>query len=70
MRRSLPSPANSRGRALIYLSALIALGVYAIPKLPSLQPGIAGTFSMLWISALGLAVAANLYFLVGADVER
>jgi len=70
MRRNLRSPANSRGRALIYLSSLIALVVYAIPKLPRLQPGIAGSFSMLWILLVCVAIAANLYFLVGADVER
>lgn len=63
--------APNRRTALIYTCALIALGVYAIPNLlPELHPGIAGSFSVLWILFAGLALAANLYFLFGADKER
>ncbi len=61
----------NRRTAFIYTCALIALGVYAIPNLlPELHPGIAGSFSVLWILFAGLALAANLYFLFGADRER
>lgn len=61
----------NRSTAVVYTCALVVLGVYAIPKLlPELHPGIAGTFSILWILFAGLALAANLYFMFGADRER
>lgn len=70
MRRKIQTYKNSRSRAFVYLAALVAMAVYAIPQLPKLKPGIAGTFSMVWILFLILAIAANVYFMVGADVER
>ncbi|WP_211230644.1 hypothetical protein [Alicyclobacillus herbarius] len=70
MRRHTRPDSYSRRRALVYATALIALGAYGIPRLPSLQPGLAGTFALLWILFLGLGVAANLYFVFGADKER
>lgn len=70
MRRRMQTGASARTRAFVYVSALVAMAVYAIPQLPKLQPGLPGTFSMLWILFLALAVAANVYFMVGADVER
>lgn len=61
----------NRRTAFVYACALIAMGVYAIPNLlPELHPGIAGSYSMLWILFAGLVLAANLYFVFGADKER
>lgn len=61
---------NAKNKAFVYTCAIVALGVYGIPRIPSLQPGIEGTFSMVWILFSVLALASNLYFLVGADKER
>jgi predicted anti-sigma-YlaC factor YlaD len=68
-RKTRPDPAIRR-RTLFYACAILAIMVYAIPRLPSLKPGLAGTFTLLWILFAGLAVAANLYFVFGADKER
>lgn len=57
-------------RAFVYVCSLLALLIYALPRLPKLAHGISGTFSFLWILFASLALAANLYFLVGADRER
>ncbi|GMA51552.1 hypothetical protein GCM10025857_29090 [Alicyclobacillus contaminans] len=65
--RYVPAP---RRRALVYAAAALALAVYGIPRIPALAPGVAGTFSMVWILFAALAIASNLYFLVGADRER
>lgn len=70
VRRHIYTNTTARRRALVYLAALIAMAIYAIPQLPKLQTGLPGTFSMLWILFLALAIAANTYFMVGADVER
>jgi|GEM_PF-3213172 len=68
--KRMSKPRPSRSRAMIYACALVALLVYGIPRIPSLKPGLAGSFSMLWILFAGLALAANVYFFVGADRER
>jgi hypothetical protein len=70
MRRKLRNVPNGKNKAFVYVCAVIALGIYGIPKIPSLHPGIGGTFSMIWILFGVLALAANTYFLVGADKER
>lgn len=70
VRRNMAPKPNPRSRSFIYLCTILALSVYAVPKLPALSPGLAGTFSTLWILFAVLAVSANLYFLVGADKER
>ncbi|MCL6626983.1 hypothetical protein [Alicyclobacillus shizuokensis] len=70
MRRHTRPDASSRRRAMVYAGALVALGVYGIPRLPGLHPGLAGTFALVWILFLGLGIAANLYFVFGADRER
>ncbi|WDL95590.1 hypothetical protein [Alicyclobacillus sp. ALC3] len=70
MRRKTMTVSSPRRRAVVYTCALIALGVYGVPRLPELHHGLGGTFSVLWILFAGLAVAANLYFLFGADRER
>jgi hypothetical protein len=70
MRRKLPTVSNARNRAIVYASSLLALGIYALPKIPALQPGLSGTFSMVWILFAILALASNLYFMFGADQER
>ena len=62
--------AGGRRRAFVYVCAIAAMMVYSIPRLPKLQPGVAGSFAMLWILFAGVALAANLYFLFGADKER
>lgn len=61
---------NRRRKSFVYVCALVAMLFYAIPRLPRLQHGVAGTFAFLWIGFAGLVLAANLYFLVGADKER
>ncbi|MCL6548078.1 MAG: hypothetical protein K6T30_04115 [Alicyclobacillus sp.] len=70
MRRKMRYVPRSRTRALLNSCALIAVTVYALPRLPQLHPGLPGSFAALWICFAGLAIAANLYFLVGADAER
>lgn len=70
MRRKLRKVPNGKNKAFVYVCAIIALGIYGIPKIPSLHPGMGGTFSMVWILFGVLALAANMYFLVGADKER
>lgn len=70
MRRKLKYVPNPKNRAIIYTCAVLALAVYGIPRLPSLRPGLAGTFSTVWILFAALAIASNLYFLSGADKER
>lgn len=70
MRRKTMAVTSPRRRAAVYTSALVALGVYGLPRLPALHHGLAGSFSVLWILFAGLAVASNLYFLFGADRER
>ncbi|MCL6444876.1 MAG: hypothetical protein K6T83_15720 [Alicyclobacillus sp.] len=70
MRRKVSDVPNAKSRAFVYTCALVSLLVYGLPHIPKLQHGIAGTFSILWILFAGLAVAANLYFLLGADKER
>jgi hypothetical protein len=70
MRRKLRYVPNPRSRAFVYTCSIVALAVYAVPRLPQLHPGLAGTFSTVWILFAALAVAANLYFLFGADQER
>jgi fructoselysine-6-P-deglycase FrlB-like protein len=70
MRRKLRRVPYARQRAITYTCCLIALLGYAIPRIPPLAPGVAGTFSFVWILFAALAVAANVYFLVGADKER
>lgn len=62
--------AHRRRKAFVYCCALIALLVYALPRLPKLQHGLGGTFSLIWILFACMTLAANLYFLVGADKER
>jgi hypothetical protein len=61
---------QSKRRAFVNTCAIVALSVYGIPRIPRLHPGLDGTFSTIWILFAALAVAANLYFLVGADKER
>ncbi|MBX6351970.1 MAG: hypothetical protein IRZ10_01445 [Thermoflavifilum sp.] len=70
MRRKMRHVPYARQRAITYTCCLLAILVYAIPRIPPLAHGIAGTFSFLWILFAALAVAANVYFLVGADQER
>jgi hypothetical protein len=70
MRRKTRYVPNAKSRAFVYVCALIALLAYAIPRIPSLKPGLGGTFSMVWLLFVALAVASNLYFLFGADKER
>lgn len=70
MRRKLAVVPKTKQRALVYTSCILALLAYGVPKLPALHEGISGTFSALWILFAALAVAANVYFLVGADKER
>ena len=70
MRRKSAFVPNRRSKAVVYACSLIALGAYAVPRLPRLQPGLPGTFAMLWILFAVLALAANLYFMLGADEER
>ncbi len=70
MRRKLRYVPNPRSRAFVYTCSIVALAVYAVPRLPALHPGLAGTFSTVWILFAALAVASNLYFLFGADKER
>jgi hypothetical protein len=61
---------HAKRRAFANTCAIVALSVYGIPRIPRLHPGLDGTFSTVWILFAALAVAANLYFLVGADKER
>jgi len=61
---------HPKSRAFIYFCAILALMFYAVPKIPALHRGLGGTFSMVWILFAGLALSANLYFMVGADKER
>lgn len=70
MRRKLKTVPQARNRAVVYSCALVAMGMYAIPKIPRLEHGLPGTFSMVWILFAVLALASNVYFLVGADKER
>ncbi len=57
-------------KALAYTSGLLLLAGYGIPRMPEIHPGIAGSFVVLWILFTALTIAANIYFLVGADKER
>lgn len=68
--RRMQKQRPSQRTALIYALALVALLAYALPRIPALRPGLPGTFSVLWIIFAGLALAANVYFFVGADKER
>lgn len=70
MRRKTRVVTHARRRAFVYGCALVALVVYGLPRIPALQRGLPGTFSLIWILFAGLALAANVYFLVGADKER
>jgi len=70
VRRKSKDVPNAKNRAIVYSCALIALGAYAIPRLPRLEHGLPGTFSMIWILFALLAFSANIYFMVGADKER
>jgi uncharacterized membrane protein len=70
MRRRMRNVPKAKNKALVYTCALLAIGVYGVPRIPGLYPGLAGTFSMVWILFAVLALAANVYFLVGADRER
>ncbi|MCL6453301.1 MAG: hypothetical protein K6T78_06665 [Alicyclobacillus sp.] len=70
MRRKLKTVPHARNRAIVYSCALIAMGAYALPRIPKLEHGLPGSFSMLWILFALLALCANLYFLFGADKER
>ncbi|WP_197029244.1 hypothetical protein [Alicyclobacillus macrosporangiidus] len=70
MKRKMKDVPHAKHRALVYSGALVALAVYALPRLPDLRPGLGGTFTVLWILITALALSANLYFLVGADKER
>lgn len=70
MRRKISRRPTDKNKAFVYVCALVTLGVYAIPRLPALQRGLAGTFSMVWILFAVLSLSANLYFLFGADKER
>lgn len=70
MRRHMAYVQHKRRKNIIYTCALIALVAYAIPRIPEIHHGMGGTFSVLWILFAGLAIAANLYFVVGADKER
>jgi hypothetical protein len=70
MRRKTRVVPHARHRAITYTCCLLALLAYGIPRIPPLRPGLAGTFSLVWILFAALAVAANVYFLVGADRER
>lgn len=70
MRRKTKDVPNARNRAVVYTCALVAMGAYAVPRIPKLQHGLPGSFSMVWILFALLALAANVYFMVGADKER
>lgn len=70
MRRKISNVANGREKAFVYTCALVALSVYAVPRLPRMTHGLAGTFTVLWLLFVALCVGANLYFLIGADKER
>ncbi|WP_367306938.1 hypothetical protein [Alicyclobacillus acidocaldarius] len=70
MRRKVGVPRQVRRYSAIYGLAALALAAYGVPRLPKLQHGLAGTFSALWLLLLALYMAANLYFLLGADRER
>ncbi|KPV39912.1 hypothetical protein [Alicyclobacillus ferrooxydans] len=70
MRRKLRHVPHARNRAVVYTCAVVSMVAYAIPRIPKLEHGVAGTFSMVWILFAVLALAANIYFLVGADKER
>ena len=70
MRRKLRHVPHARNRAVVYTCAVVSMVAYAIPRIPKLEHGIAGTFSMVWIFFAVLALASNVYFMVGADKER
>jgi len=70
MRRKIRFVPHGRRKAAIYTLSLITLLTFGIPRIPELHPGTAGTFAMVWIMFSALAVAANLYFWIGADKER
>ncbi|GMA64818.1 hypothetical protein NZD89_05475 [Alicyclobacillus fastidiosus] len=70
MRRKVANITNSRQKAFVYTCALIGLTVYGVPRLPRLEHGLAGTFTLVWLLFVALCVGANLYFLFGADKER
>ncbi len=70
LRRKVKSMNRAKEKGLLYLISLLALAIYGIPHIPQIHPGISGTFSFLWIMLTALVIAANLYFLVGADQER
>ncbi|MDQ0191496.1 hypothetical protein JI721_03395 [Alicyclobacillus cycloheptanicus] len=70
MRRKTLPGRTARRRAIVYTCALVALVAYGLPRIPALQHGLGGSFSVIWILFAGLAIAANLYFVVGADRER
>ncbi|MBX5437159.1 MAG: hypothetical protein IRZ33_08075 [Alicyclobacillaceae bacterium] len=70
MRRKLRTVPYAKTRALVNACALVSLTVYALPRLPGLRSGVAGSFTVAWMLFVALAVAANLYFLFGADQER
>lgn len=70
MRRKVGSVANGRQKSIVYTCALLGLTVYGIPRLPHMAHGLAGTFTTVWLLFVALAVAANLYFVFGADKER
>ncbi|MCL6637123.1 MAG: hypothetical protein K6T26_04155 [Alicyclobacillus sp.] len=71
MRKSWRTVRRQRLRALLYTAALLVMSFYALPYLPSLHAGgWASVFTVLWLAYTGVALAANLYFLLGADRER
>jgi len=70
MRRKMAVLTRPKQRAVVYTCCALALVAYGVPKIPALHPGIGGTFTALWILFAALAIAANMYFLVGADRER
>jgi hypothetical protein len=70
MRRKTAMGSQGRRKLFVYTCTIVAMVAYALPKLPQLHHGLDGSFAMLWIMFAALAVAANVYFLVGADRER
>lgn len=70
MRRKMRHVPQAKNRAIVYTCSIIALVAYATPRIPALHHGMPGTFSMVWILFAILALASNVYFLVGADKER
>jgi hypothetical protein len=70
MRRKTMHFRKTKQKAVAYTVSLILLAVYGIPRMPKIHPGLGGSFVTLWILFVALAIAANVYFLVGADRER